>query len=254
MTIQLEFTPELITEIRYQRYNHLVPLVQRRMETLLLKAHQLSPEQIEEIVGVTGNTIREYYELYQQGGIEKLKEINYYKPEGELVKHIVSLEAYFRENPPASIKEAQKEIEEITGVKRSETQVREFLKKKQSPLQESRQPAPFGKADPEKQKEFLDQELQPRLDEAQAGKRVVLFVDAAHCLICFSRLSVVGGSYIYSSAVWSSTVQRLGCAQCHYPRNDHRHQRHVHYCSERVCAIGEDCGALHRHTHYHHSG
>jgi len=39
------------------------------------------------------------------------------------------LETYFRENPPASIKEAQKEIEEITGVKRSETQVREFLKK-----------------------------------------------------------------------------------------------------------------------------
>jgi|SRR3990172_1499802 len=108
MTIQLEFTPELITEIRYQRYNHLVPLVQRRMETLLLKAHQLSPEQIEEIVGVTGNTIREYYELYQQGGIEKLKEINYYKPEGELVKHIVSLEAYFRENPPASISRSRK--------------------------------------------------------------------------------------------------------------------------------------------------
>jgi transposase len=99
------------------------------METLLLKAHNLSHGQIEEIVGVTGNTIREYFELYQQGGIEKLKEINYYKPEGELVKHIVSLEAYFRDNPPASIKEAQKEIEEITGVKRSETQVREFLKK-----------------------------------------------------------------------------------------------------------------------------
>ena len=39
MTIHLEFTPELISEIRYQRYNHLVPLVQRRMETLLLKAY-----------------------------------------------------------------------------------------------------------------------------------------------------------------------------------------------------------------------
>ena len=129
MTIQLEFTPELIAEIRYQRFNHLVPIVQRRMETLLLKAHGLSHEQIEEIVGVTGNTIREYFDLYQQGGIEKLKEIHYNKPEGELIKHMVSLEAYFRENPPASIKEAQKEIEEITGVKRSETQVREFLKK-----------------------------------------------------------------------------------------------------------------------------
>jgi transposase len=127
MTIQFEFTPEQIVELRYQRYNHLVPLVQRRMETLQLKAHNLSHGQIEEIVGVSGNTLREYFELYQQGGIEKLKEINYYKPEGELVKHIVSLETHFRDNPPASIKEAQKEIEEITGVKRSETQVREFL-------------------------------------------------------------------------------------------------------------------------------
>jgi hypothetical protein len=58
MTIQLKFTPEQITEIRYQRYNHLVPLVQRRMEALLLKAHNLSPEQIEEIVGVSGNILR----------------------------------------------------------------------------------------------------------------------------------------------------------------------------------------------------
>jgi transposase len=40
-----------------------------------------------------------------------------------------------------------------------------------------------AKADPEKQKEFLEQELQPRLDEAQAGKRVVLFVDAAHFVL-----------------------------------------------------------------------
>ena len=40
-----------------------------------------------------------------------------------------------------------------------------------------------AKADPEKQKEFLVQESQPRLDEAQAGKRVVLFVDAAHFVL-----------------------------------------------------------------------
>ena len=55
-----------------------------------------------------------------------MKGINYYKPECELVKHVVPLETYFRDNPPVSIKEAQKEIEEITGIKRSETQVREF--------------------------------------------------------------------------------------------------------------------------------
>ena len=43
--------------------------------------------------------------------------------------HIASLETHFRENPPASIKEAQSEIETITGVKRSETPMAEFLKK-----------------------------------------------------------------------------------------------------------------------------
>ena len=129
MTIQLEFTPEQIDELRYQRYNHLAPLVQRRMESLLLKAYKLPHQQIEEIVGVSGNTIREYFEQYQEGGIEKLKEIHYYQPESELKEHIVSLEAYFREHPPATIKQAQHEVEIITGVHRSETQIREFLKK-----------------------------------------------------------------------------------------------------------------------------
>ena len=129
MTIQLEFTPEQIDELRYQRYNHLASLVQRRMETLLLKAYKLPHQQIEEIVGVSGNTIREYFEQYQEGGIEKLKEIHYYQPESELKEHIVSLEAYFREHPPATIKQAQHDVEIMTGVHRSETQIREFLKK-----------------------------------------------------------------------------------------------------------------------------
>ena len=40
-----------------------------------------------------------------------------------------------------------------------------------------------AKADPEKQKEFWEQEIQPRLEEARAGKRVVLFVDAVHFVL-----------------------------------------------------------------------
>ena len=40
-----------------------------------------------------------------------------------------------------------------------------------------------AKADPDRQKEYLEQEIQPRLDEARTGKRVVLFVDAAHFVL-----------------------------------------------------------------------
>jgi transposase len=129
MTIELEFTPEALKELNYERFRHPSPLVQRRMEVLWLKAHGLPHAKIAELADITENTVRDYFELYQAGGTEKLKEVNIYRPQSQLCEHITSLEAYFRENPPASIKEAQSEIETITGIKRSETQVREFLKK-----------------------------------------------------------------------------------------------------------------------------
>jgi transposase len=129
MTLQIEFTPELLEELHYQRYNHPLPLVQRRMEALWLKGHGLPHGQIAALVGITENTLRDYFTLYQQGGLEKLKEVNYYRPESQLYPHMSSLESHFRDHPPASIKEAQSEIEAITGIKRSETQVAEFLKK-----------------------------------------------------------------------------------------------------------------------------
>jgi len=106
--------------ITYQGYNHLVPLVQRRMDAIRLKAYGLLHKEIAEIIGIAENTLRDYFELYEQGGIEKLKELDYYQPESELQEQIVSLEAYFREHPPATIKQAQPAVEVITGVVRSE--------------------------------------------------------------------------------------------------------------------------------------
>jgi transposase len=40
-----------------------------------------------------------------------------------------------------------------------------------------------AKADPEAQARYLQQEMQPRLAEAQAGNRAVFFVDAAHFVL-----------------------------------------------------------------------
>lgn len=59
-----------------------------------------------------------------------------------------------------------------------------------------------AKADPDAQAEFLETKLRPRLDEAEAGKRTVLFVDAAHFIFgpflgylwCLVRLFVPGMS------------------------------------------------------------
>ena len=76
MTINLEFTPEVRVDLNYERYHHPHPVVQRRMETLWLKSHDLPHELIAELAGVCENTMRDYFQLYQNGGIEKLKELD----------------------------------------------------------------------------------------------------------------------------------------------------------------------------------
>src|SRR5947209_4214059 len=127
MTKQLKIPPEIQEALNYERYHHPVPLVQRRMEVLWLKSHGLAHDQIAKLGGITENTMRGYFRLYEEGGLEKLKEVKWEGPQSELMGQVTSLEAYFRANPPASIREAQSEIEALTGIKRSETQVREFL-------------------------------------------------------------------------------------------------------------------------------
>jgi transposase len=85
---------------------------------------------------------------------------------------------HLEKNPPATVKEAGAKIEKLTGIKRCETQIREFLKKMGMRLLKVGQiPA---KADPKQQKEYKKTQLEPRLKEARKGTRLVFFVDAAH--------------------------------------------------------------------------
>jgi hypothetical protein len=80
-------------------------------------------------VNITENTLRDYLQLYLEGGGERLKEVAIQGPESALQEHSASLEAYFRTHPPATIKEAQTQIAALTGSKRSEPQGREDLQK-----------------------------------------------------------------------------------------------------------------------------
>lgn len=127
--MQLEFTPEGLEELNYERYRHPLPMVQRRMEALWLKSHGLPHGQIGQLVNITENTLGDYFQLYLEGGVERPKEVAIQGPESKLHEHHASVEAYFRAHAPAAIKEARNKMEALTGIKRSEAQVREYLKK-----------------------------------------------------------------------------------------------------------------------------
>ena len=179
--IEIEFTEEEMKALDYERYHHPHPRVQRRMEALWLKSQNISHKQICQFTGISSNTLTDYLRKYQEYGIGGLKEVNFYRPQSELGQHTKTIEAYFCEHPPASIKEATAKIEELTGIKRSENRVRMFLKSiGMAPRKVGMIPA---KADQDEQEQFIKEELEPRLKEAKSGRRVVFFVDAAHFVL-----------------------------------------------------------------------
>jgi transposase len=120
------------------------------------------------------------------------------------------IEAEFRQRPPASVAEAAQRIAQLTGLKRGPTQVRQFLRSLGMKVRKVGQmPA---KADVEAQERFKTEELEPRLQEAKSGQRVVFFMDAAHCvcapflglLWCFERLFVKAPSGRQRFNVWAA--------------------------------------------------
>lgn len=178
---EINFSESEMKAIGHERYHHPHPRVQMKMEAVWLKSQGLPHHQIAKLTGVCENTLRKYLCAYIDGGIDKLKEINFYKPQSELEKHKGTIEEYFRKHPPSTINEAVCKIEELTGIKRSPTQVRKFLK---SIGMKCRKVGMIpSKADAEEQEKFKKEELEPRLEEAKNGQRAVFFVDAAHFVL-----------------------------------------------------------------------
>lgn len=182
--------------LHYWRFKHPHPRVQLKMEVLWLKSFGLSHKDIAKYANVCEDTVTNYLREYKEEGIEGLKERHFYQPQSDLENYHSTLEAYFREHPPHTAKQAAQKIEELTGIKRSPQQVRTYLKKLgMKCIKVGQIPA---KADITKQEKFLHEELQPKLEEARSGKRTVFFVDASHFVLsaflgfvwCFVRIFI----------------------------------------------------------------
>lgn len=193
---KVEFTTTEKDALRYWRFHHPHPRVQLKMEVLYLKSQGLTPEDICRLCHVSKPTFYRYLHEYGEGGIEKLKAVPFHRRQSQLADYRARIEADFRQRPPASGAEAAARITELTGLERGPTQVRQFLKSLgMKPRKVGQIPA---KADVEAQETFKTEQLEPRLAEAKAGKRVVFFMDAAHFVFapflglvwCFERLFV----------------------------------------------------------------
>lgn len=105
--------------------------------------------------------------------VQRKMSVVYLKSQGLKHKEIERLENICGNTQLEYLREYQEvaKIEEITGIKKKRESVRVFLKKNGfEPRKVGTIPA---KADVEKQEKFLTEELQPRINEAQAGKRTL---------------------------------------------------------------------------------
>ena len=199
----IHFTAEDRRSLAHDRYHHPDPRVQRKVEVLWLKSHGLGHDEIATLADVSRRTVQRYLNEYREGGLPRLHLGLWHQPQSVLAEHRQSLEEYFSKHPARSTKQAQAIIEQQTGIRRGLSQVRHFLKDRLGLRwrQTGAIPVPPKKTVQEHAQDqavFLEEKLEPRLNQARRGQRQVYFVDAAHfvlapflgCLWCAARLFV----------------------------------------------------------------
>ena len=126
---KIGFSPDDIKQLRDESNRHPHPIVGRRMWALHLKSEGLAHGQIGHILAISQPTLRTYFDVYLQGGVEALKQLNYQGKVNSLLERQDEIIRDLEADPAATLKQAQAKIEAATGLHRSLPQVREFLKK-----------------------------------------------------------------------------------------------------------------------------
>ena len=114
--------------VNEERASHPNLLVRNKMLTIWLLHCGVTRQKAAEIVGVSRATVQRYVDAYCKGGLDGLRHSSVQKAVSELAAFRDIIRASFEEAPVCTIAEACDRIEKLTGIRRSPTQVRKFLK------------------------------------------------------------------------------------------------------------------------------
>jgi transposase len=126
--IKITYSEADIAALRYWRFQHPDPRIQVRMEALYLRSQRVPTRDIPRLCGISKASFHRYLKAYATGGLEQLKHLEPRQPRSALHRHRATIDAEFRQRPPATVAEAAARIEALTGIARKPTQVRQFLK------------------------------------------------------------------------------------------------------------------------------
>lgn len=179
--LQLKISDAEIRHLNYERYHYPCPHVQKRIHAVYFKALCKSNKEVARLTGLNRETVGDWLSIYRAGGFEALCRFNYGTNKSGLENHAEGILASFTERPPMNANEAKARIEDLTGISRSPTQVRSFMKHHGFRyIKTGHIPA---KADTAKQQQWVKDKLEPAIEEAQNGECQLLFMDAAHFIL-----------------------------------------------------------------------
>ena len=137
----------------------------------------LSQLPIGEIFGLHYNIVGNWIKAYKTKGFEALLNNNYGGKKSELENHAGSILESFQIQLPMTAAEAAERIRKMTGINRSEQQVRTFMKRHNLKfIKCGHIPA---KADNDKQNDWVETELKPFIEAAQKEEVHLFFCDVA---------------------------------------------------------------------------
>ena len=199
--LKIDFTEKAIDEVYQQFMEHPSRLAKKKLHVVYLKALGFAHKDIERIARTSADSVTRYLKDYGEGGLAALGVSHTHRPASSLQPYQDQIKAHFLKQPPHTVSEAAHEIEVLTGIKLGPSACGDFMRKCLGMKFRKMGVIP-AKADPKKQAEFLNDELEPLLEEEKQGQRKVFFVDAAHFVMgaflgmlwCFERLFLKSSS------------------------------------------------------------
>lgn len=174
------------------------PRIRRKLMTIRMHDLEVPHATIATALNISDDTVTNYVKLYQNEGLAGLMENRHYRPTSSVAPFIEDIERSFLDSPVATASEGAQRIESISGIRLSDSQARRIMVSLGMKFRKCA--AIPGKADPQMQFDFLQDELLPRLEEARKGERRVFFVDAAHFVL---------GAFL--GMIWSFTRVFVPC-------------------------------------------
>jgi transposase len=125
---RVQLTEEEQRIVNEERTSHPTLRVRDKMLTIWLLHCGTTREKTAEILGLGRATVQRYLDAYRRGGLDGLRRSKARRPVSDLAAFRDIIRTSFEHQPVCTIAEACDRIEKLTGIRRSLTQVRKFLK------------------------------------------------------------------------------------------------------------------------------